>query len=257
MNLIYSDKMEKVLIFFFVFTLISNCDSSEKKSKEKNFFTTNSTINSTLFTIKENYYEAKLSTASQNQRGKADGEYFFQRIGSLSYIISGLYQKPTIVSNDSHSLTNNYELNIRWSQQIKFDKVQQEVSKKMEEEFEYTVNSDTLEKQRFILFINDVTKLQKAKVSTNTDFSHKSSLEDGVWKIQATLGKFVNELSEISNQKVILNKDNSNTIYSFTLNTNDGLISILEHLRQDYGLAFEEETILEKHYSINFKNIEN
>jgi len=240
--------MKKISIVFFAFILLSNCNSAEK-----NNIKTNLTTDSTLFTLKEDGYKAKLSTDSQNLRAKADGNTIFQRIGSFSYIISELYQKPTKVLKSPYSQTH-YELEIKWSKQITFDIVQQKVLQKMQEEFEYTVDKDMIEQQQIMLYKKDIAKLQKAKHSTNPDVPYKSSLKDGVWKIQATLEKFANELGDFSDQKVVIQEDTSNTIYSFTLSANRGFSSILKQLQKDYGLAFEEKKVPVEHYIISFKN---
>ncbi|MDX1629638.1 MAG: hypothetical protein R3345_13115 [Fulvivirga sp.] len=247
--------MKKLPILFFVLILFSNCNSAEKKAKEKNIFKANLTADSTLFTLKEEGYEAKLSTHSKNVRGKADGNTIFQRTGSITYIISELYQKPTKVLNNPYSRTH-YELDIKWNKQIPFDTVKQKVLKKMQEEFEYTVGEDMIEQKRIILYKKDIAKLQEANRSTNSDVLYKSSLKDGVWKIQATLEKLASELSDFSDRKVVLQKDNKNgnTTYHFTLSTDGGFSSILKQLEQDYGLAFEEEIVQVKHYIISFKN---
>jgi len=246
--------MKKLLILFFAFILLSNCNSVEKKVHEKNTIKTNLTADSTLFTLKENHYEVRFSTAGQNRRAKADGNTIFQRIGSFSYILSELYLKPIKLLNNPYSRTH-YELDIKWSKETNFDKVQQKVLKKIQEEFEYTVNTDILEQQRFILSIEDIAKLQKAKSSDNSDLFYKSSLEGGVWEIQANLKKFANKLGELSGHKVVLKKDySSNTIYNFTLSTTGGFNSLLKQLQQDYGLAFKEKIVPVKHYIISFEN---
>ncbi|MFD2531787.1 hypothetical protein [Gracilimonas halophila] len=245
--------MKKLPILFFAFILLSNCNSAEKKAKEKNIIKANLTADSTLFTLKEDGYEAKLSTDSQNRRAKADGNTIFQRIGSFSYIISELYQKPTKVLKSPYSRTH-YELDIKWSDEISFDIVRKKVLKKMQEEFEYSVEKGMFEQQTIILYKDDNARLQKAKHSTNSDALYKSSLEDGVWKIQATLEEFANELGDFSDQEIVIQEDTSNTIYNFTLSTNRGFSSILKQLQEVYGITSEENTVQVEHYVISFKN---
>jgi len=245
--------MKKLLLLFSVLILLSYCNSEEKKVQEKNFTKTNLTADSTLFILEEDYYSAKLSSASKNQRGKAGGDTIFQRIGSFSYILSELYQKPVKLLNNSYSRIH-YELDIKWSKETTFDKVQQKVLKKLQEEFEYTVTTDMLDQQRFILSIEDISKLQKAKSSANPGDSYRSSYGGGVWEIQANLKNFANKFGELFDQKVVLKKDNNKTIYNFTLSTVGGFNSILTQLQQEYGLTVEEKMVPVEHYIIDFKN---
>ncbi|NGP87386.1 DUF3738 domain-containing protein [Fodinibius halophilus] len=244
--------MKKILVLFSISIFIFYCNSKEKKAQEKTFFESNLTADSTFFNLKGDYYSAKLSSASQNRRGKADGETMLQRIGSFSYILSELYQEPIKLLNNPYS-RSHYELDIKWSRETTFDKVQQKVLKKIQEEFKYKVNTDTLKQQRFILYIEDNAKLQKAKSSANSDIFYRSSLEGGVWEIQANLEKFANKLGELSDRKVVFKKNNK-TIYKFTLFTIGGFNNIIKQLQQDYGLALKEKNVPVKHYIVNFKN---
>lgn len=248
--------MKKFVILFSVLVFFIACQQKDeqvaKKSMPKSITYTADSTNSS-FHLKGEYFTAKFRQVSAELRGSANGPTYWQRAGSLYYVLSELYGSPVELVNKP-DLNSHYNLTLDWDEQTTIEKTGQLAAKKIKEFLGYAVKTETRMESRYVLSLEDSSKL---KNNTDTDFikdgvNYKVSLKNGDWKMYVPLQRFSDILSKKTGETIYLNKDYGSKAYYFELTYNGDFDELVNELQEKYGVTIQKKTVPVEYHIIDF-----
>ena len=206
---------------------------------------------SVLFTFANNDVEAVLKRESGNIGGQSSGPTLWQRSGSLSFILSDFYEKPLDFINNPY-FRNSYDLKVTWSEAVSFEKVRTWVDEKLQNELNYTVESEMRQEQAFQIIINDGSLLDSNEPVGDGTIS-KRSIQNSQWEYYGSLDGLAELITEQTGRKVLITEsENFQEAYYFQLNAVGGFKGIAQQLEGNYGIVFDEVSVPVEYYVINF-----
>lgn len=257
--------MKKVILTLSVITLFTACKQKEKEPIKNNMLMVGPSlkVDSTYFALQEDDFTATLKKVKQkNITGRANGQTGWSRTGPLTFILTDLYNNQVEYINPSDS-ASTYTLTVNWVEGTTFDKIRPAIANKLKETFGYKVETTTQMEPKYILSIDDLSKLQSKGEEDFADEGTKYKSEytenkflnitiNGSWKIYATLQRFAKELGKRTHTTVVVAQDYEPVPHYFELSINGEIEKIIGQLQQDYGLSVEEKSVPVDYQIISF-----
>lgn len=242
--------MKKALSLFVVGLILFSCNSDTEDTRT----TVNGTpADSTLATFEGENYSAEWKRLGSRSSGSADGAALWERSGSISSILSELYNDPVDVRSGPDS-RQSYQLEIRWDEQVSWDDIRPQVTERLQEELGYSVTTETRDQQAYVLSVPDPERLdttpEEGFVTPGT--ASKVSMGAERWQIFAPLSQVASILSEQANRPVVLDRDYGSNSYYVELTRPSGFEDLTRQLEEKYGMDIREETVEREHHTITF-----
>jgi len=191
---------------------------------------------SVLFTIKADDYEARFTEVSKFGKGSAEGDFIFQRRGSLDYILGELYDEELLTIENNPYVRKSFKIDIKWSKETDFKTIRNILVKKVQHEFGYTSSVDTESVKAYELNLAENKKLDQAMIEKNNlpiGVNFKINTEKNILNIIGTLPRVAKSISQKLDSRIVSVPDSSN-YYNIELNLTN---SISRQLRREYGLT--------------------
>lgn len=234
--------------------IVTSCFSCQKKADHTELGAGNNQTDSILFELSEIDFEAVLIQKNENVNGYAVGTGMWQRSGSLSAILSDLYDKPTILNKDLYS-RNTYDLNITWSEGETLADFRKKVGERLQKEFNYNLTSEIREETVLQLAIHDKSLLNKSQVNAPEleGTTSKVIIQNNQWEYFGTVKGLSEFISEQTGRTILYDQDaNVQETYYFQLDATYGYSGIAEQLEKNFGIIVNEDMILVEYVVIEF-----
>lgn len=225
-----------------LFVSVIGCSQDDASADETDIKKLSVSKDSVLFTIEDANFEATFSEINESGRGAADGSRVFQRSGGLRYVLGELYTDTHIEFDNNPYIRQNYKIDLKWSSGIRFETVRDTSISKIKEMLGYTTTSDSTTHQVYMFSVINASKLEIAanQNSLPAGVNFKSTIENGIWNIIATLPLFANELDKKLNNRVKTTISND-SLYKFEISLQGNTDDLRQQLENKYGLILESK----------------
>lgn len=255
----YLFSVAKILCATLLVVLLFSCQSKSDKSEvEKTQSTSNAVgLDSTLFSLSNNNFEAIFKRKSGNSSGYSKGPNLRQISGSLSMILSELYDNPIDLVNNPYS-RHTYDLKITWKKGVPFENIRKHVSKQLQNELHFNIDSDLRQEQVFQIKIINESLFENSldKVNVSEETTAKRTIKNNQWEFFGNLDGLAELLTVHTGRKILgaVNDNYKERLNYFQLNAVGGFSAIKTQLEDNYGIALNEELVSVDYNIITFEN---
>lgn len=169
-------------------------------------------------------------------------------------ILSDFYLNPIDLVNEPYS-RHAYDLKITWEKGVTLESIREHVSKKLQNELNYYIESDLRQEQVYRMLIIDEVLLDKnysnLKLSEGT--TSKRTILNNQWEFYGKINGLAELITEQTGRKISGVENINKELYYFRLNAVGGFSGIKKQLRDNYGIALNEETVSVEYYVITFE----
>lgn len=225
-------------VFGLVFLIFSGCSQENEGIPIENSPEYAEIRDSVLFQIDRSSYTAIFRKTGEQRQGAADGTHFFQRIGSLEFILSELYAPVPVAVRGHHDSRQHYSIEVKWRDETDFEGIRNDVADALAEEVNYTIRRDTVLESYYQLQVENYNKLIPAEESGDVEqgVEFKSTKDNEKWVLYASIDKLADQLDGIADHRVETSVDDR-TSYLFELSLHWGFEDIRDQLETNFGIV--------------------